>query len=257
MLDPLSQSTRCIWFLITHVLNISQNFTCIQLDMWTIKKLDMQDLSAGVLLTLIQESILAVVSHRPLVKHNYIETPPISISTCLLMVSNFRHNYSASTKCHIPWLQWTEKASNVNIINYRGGLIIKSNHLTHLGVNMLAVGIWIVNVPFLCTYCLSFREMLATCCYLKYLPFFRSLSHFFRYSECSSMHIPTIGTNVSEPHTSVFNYDFSWFPSALPWGFEWGIYYDFSWLPSTLPQGFEWGIYSRNVHAYVRVCHAQ
>ena len=97
------------------------------------------------------------------------------------------------------------------------------NHLTHPGVNML--GIWIVNVPFLCTYCLSFCEMLATCCYLKYLPFFRSLSHFFRYSECSSMHIPIIGASVSEPHTSVFNCDFSWFPSALPRGFEGGIYY--------------------------------
>ena len=37
-----------------------------------------------------------------------------------------------------------------------GGLIVISNHLTNLGVKM-----WIVNLPFVCMYCLSFREVLA------------------------------------------------------------------------------------------------
>ena len=95
----------------------------------------------------LRDNTLTVVLHKSLVKLIW-ETPVISTSTCFLTVSNFRRNCFCnipSTRCHIPWLHWMEKANKANI-NYRQGLIVKSDHFIYPGVNMLDTRI--IDVPF-------------------------------------------------------------------------------------------------------------
>ena len=87
MLDP---SPRCI--LINHLLNIPSNFMYIQTpcSIQTIKRLDIQDCTLSknyvsqCVVRFIKGFILTVVLHRLVVKHNYMGTPAIFISTCFL-----------------------------------------------------------------------------------------------------------------------------------------------------------------------------
>ena len=130
MLDPLSQGT------ITHVLNIlsnchkaldvlSSNFKSIQLPVCEYVNVYVNHQKARhgrlhAVKSLCQPVCCNTDRLWSIIIWKHLLFPPLFAS---LWSHKFRHSqYNIpSTQCHIPWLQWIEKANKVNIINYQEG----------------------------------------------------------------------------------------------------------------------------------------